>query len=308
MDKKHGHKAGYEHAAGHDHGTDSLSGRRVLGATLLNAVITVVEIGGGILSGSLALLSDAAHNFSDTAAIALSYVTNRIAQRPKDARKTFGYKRAEILAAFVNSAVLLTISIVLIFEAVLRWRSPTHINGALMIAVAAVGLVANLVTVLLLQRDAHKSLNIRSSYLHLLSDAFASVGVLVGGIVIELWGTVWVDPLITVLITLYIIRETWKVLRKTVDILMQSSAELDFAAIQKDIEENTEVLDIHHVHCWMIDEKTVFFEAHIDLEDMPLSEAEKVYDRIERLLQERHGISHVTLQAEVENCPDKSVF
>lgn len=294
--------------SGHTHDASKLSGKKIFWVTFLNATITVTEIVGGILSGSLALLSDAVHNFSDTIAIALSYFANRIAQKPKNANKTYGYKRAEILSAFINSSVLLAISLALIFEAYKRWQTPEHINGTLMAIVALIGLVANFVSMFLLEKDSHRNLNIKSSYLHLLSDTVSSVGVLVGGIAIQLWGIVWIDPLITVLISLYILRETWHIIRKTVDILMQSSADLDYETIKQEIEQIDSVKNIHHVHSWMINENTIHFEAHIDLEDMPLSEAEKIYDNIEHLLKEHYGISHVTLQAEVNKCVDKGMF
>ena len=275
---------------------------------MLNATITIAEVVGGILSGSLALLSDAVHNLSDTIAIALSYFANRIAQKPKDPKRSYGYKRAEILSAFINSSVLLSISIVLIYEAFKRLKAPESINGTLMIIVAFIGLVANLVSVYLLKSDSKGNLNIKSSYLHLLSDTVSSVGVLVGGVAIRLWGVLWIDPLITVLISLYILKETWKVIRTTVDILMQSSAILDYEAIKSDIERIDKVKNIHHVHTWMINEKTIYLEAHIDMEDMRLSEVENVYRKIEQCLKDDHGISHVTLQAEVNQCRDKRIF
>jgi cobalt-zinc-cadmium efflux system protein len=293
---------------GHTHDVSNLSGKKIFWVTLLNATITVAEIVGGILSGSLALLSDAIHNLSDTVAIALSYYANKIAQKPKDAKRTYGYKRAEILSAFINSTVLLAISIMLLFEAFKRLKSPESINGTLMITVAFIGLVANFISVYLLEKDSHENLNIKSSYLHLLSDTVSSVGVLIGGIAINIWDIVWIDPLITILISLYILKETWQVIKKTVDILMQSSAPLDYEAIKNDIEAIDKVKNIHHVHSWMINEKTIYFEAHIDMDDMQLSEVELIYDKIEHFLMEHHGISHVTLQAEVDKCCDKNIF
>ncbi|WP_215100371.1 cation diffusion facilitator family transporter [Planococcus sp. ISL-110] len=294
--------------AEHTHDVSNLSGRKIFWVTVLNATITIVEIIGGILSGSLALLSDAVHNLSDTIAIALTYFANKIARKPSNAKKSYGYKRAEILAAFINSSVLLAISFILIFEAFKRFNSPESINGTLMITVALIGLVANLVSVYLLEKDSHENLNIKSSYLHLISDTVSSVGVLVGGIAINIWGIVWIDPLITILISLYILKETWRVIRKTIDILMQSSAVLDYEAIKRDIEKMDKVKNIHHVHSWMMNEKMMHFEAHIDMEDMQLSEVEKIYDKIEKFLKEHHGISHVTLQAEVDKCSDKNIF
>jgi len=302
--ERHEHAHGQPHA--HDH--SGASGKRIFWVTVLNAAITVAEVAGGLLSGSLALLSDAVHNFSDTAAVALSYFTGKIAQRPKDAKRTYGYKRAEILSAFVNSSVLLGISFMLIVEAVKRLRSPETIDGTLMMVVALIGLVADILSVFLLESQSHKSLNLRSSYLHLISDTVSSIGVLAGGAAIKLWGIVWIDPLVTALISVFIIRETVRIIRKTVDILMQSSANLDYDAIIKGIEAMDKVVNIHHVHCWMSDENTIYFEAHIDMEDIPLSEAQKIYDKIERFLKEEHGVSHVTLQAEADKCCNKAVF
>ncbi|NLW08469.1 MAG: cation transporter [Firmicutes bacterium] len=291
---------------GHSH-SHAYTGKRVFWVALLKIFITLAEAVGGIISGSLALLSDAVHNLSDTAAVVLSYIANKIAGRAKDAKMTYGYKRAEILAAFINSAVLLGISLVLLFEAYRRLRAPEVIDGTLMITVALVGLVADFFSVFLLQKDAHKSLNIKASYLHLVSDTISSVGVLAGGIAIKLWGVVWVDPLVTVLIALYIVKATMEIIRKTVNILMQSAPPLDYEAIKAGILAIDKVKNIHHVHSWMIDEKTIYFEAHIDVDDMLLSEVEKIYDRIEKHLKGRYGISHVTLQAEVDRCCDKDI-
>jgi cobalt-zinc-cadmium efflux system protein len=290
------------------HDTAELSSKRIFWVTLLNAAITVAEIVGGIFSGSLALLSDAVHNLSDTVAIALSYYANKIAQKPKDPKRTYGYKRAEILTAFINSAVLSAISILLIFEAFKRLKSPESINGSIMMTVALIGLGANLASVYLLEKDSQGNLNIKSSYLHLLSDTVSSVGVLGGGIAIKLWGVVWLDPLITVMISLYILKETWQIIKKTVEILMQSAAPLDYEDIKKNVEAIDKVRNIHHVHSWMINEKTIYFEAHIELEDMQLSEAELIYDNIEKLLTEKYGVSHITLQAEVNKCCNKNIF
>ena len=276
--------------------------------TLLNAIITIAEIIGGLLSGSLALLSDAVHNLSDTFAIALSYYANRIAKKPKDSKKTYGYKRAEILSAFVNASILLAISSLLIIESIKRWQNPEVIDGKLMIIVASIGLVANFISVYLLEKDSHKNLNIKSSYLHLLSDTISSVGVVLGGIAIILWDVLWIDPLITLLISLYILRETWHIVKKTVEILMQSSADLDYDSIKQNVEQISGVTNIHHVHSWMVNENTIHFEAHIDIDDMILSEVQKIYDQVNHYLKEHYNISHTTLQAEVDQCQDKSFF
>lgn len=285
-----------------------LSAAKYLGVTLLNGLITAVEVAGGIMSGSLALLSDAAHNLGDTVSILLSYIAWRIAGREKDVHRTYGYKRAEIIAAFVNASALVAISLYLVVEAMRRFRNPEAIDSGLMIGVALFGLVANFVSMLLLKREAHGNMNVRSSYLHLLGDTVSSVGVLGGGIAIRIWGLFWIDPLITVLISVYIMRESWVIVKNSVGILMQSAADLDYGALQREIEAVPEVRNIHHVHTWMANEKTVYFEAHVDVEDCLLSSACALADKIERILKERYGIAHVTLQFEAGRCADKDFF
>ncbi len=285
-----------------------MSGARFLGVTLLNALITAVEIAGGILSGSLALLSDAAHNLGDTIAILTSYIAWRIAGKQKDVRRTYGYKRAEIIAAFVNASALVAISLFLVFEALRRFRDPETVESSLMIGVALFGLAANFVSMLFLKRESHGNMNVRSSYLHLLGDTVSSFGVLGGGIAIRIWGLFWIDPLVTLLISVYIMRESWVIVKNSVGILMQSAADLDYGAMQREIEALPEVRNIHHVHTWMANEKTVYFEAHIEVEDCLLSSACAVADKIERILQERYGIAHVTLQFETDRCREKEFF
>jgi len=292
----------------HAHTHVNLSAEKYLGVTILNGLITVVEIAGGILSGSLALLSDAAHNLGDTVSIATSYIAWRIAGKEKDVRRTYGYKRAEIIAAFVNASALVAISWFLVFEALRRFRNPETIDSGLMIGVAVFGLLANFVSMLLLQKAAHGNMNIRSSYLHLFGDTVSSIGVLGGGIAIRIWGLFWIDPLVTVLISLYIMRESWLIVKNSVNILMQSAADLDYGAMQREIDAIPGVRDIHHVHTWMANEETVYFEAHIDVDDCMLSSACVVADKIEGLLKENYGIAHVTLQFETGRCAEKSFF
>ena len=292
----------------HAHDVGNISGRKIFWVTVLNAAITAAEVVGGLISGSLALLSDSIHNLSDTIAVALSYFANKIARKPKTRQKTFGYKRAEIIAAFINSSVLLALSIMLLIEAYKRFRNPEPIDGTLMISVALIGLAANLFSVLLLKKDSKASMNIKASYLHLLSDTISSVGVVLGGIAIQIWSVTWIDPLITLFISLYIIRETWLIIKKTVDILMQSSPEIDLTGIKKSVEKIEHVRNIHHIHTWMIDEKTSMFEAHVEIEDMMLSDVEKIYPKIEEVLKEQFDIDHITLQAEVDQCCDKGII
>ena len=172
----------------------------------------------------------------------------------------------------MNASALVAISLFLVFEAVRRFRKPETIDSGIMIGVAAFGLLANFISMRLLRKGAHGNMNVRSSYLHLLGDTVSSVGVLGGGIAIRVWGVFWIDPLVTVLISLYIMRESWLIVKNSVGILMQSAADLDYGAMQREIEAVPEVRNIHHVHTWMANEETIYFEAHIELEDCLLSQ------------------------------------
>ncbi|RMG78769.1 MAG: cation transporter, partial [Bacteroidetes bacterium] len=197
----------------HDHknidNVQQVSKKR-LGITIfLNFLITVVEIIGGIVSGSLSLISDALHNFSDGIAVILSYFAVKLNEKPKNEKYTFGYKRAEILTAVFNASVLIGISIYLFIEAIDRLSNPSNIDSGLMIWVASIGLVANIAGTLLLKKDASHSLNIKSAYLHLLSDAISSAGVILGGFAIYFYDILWIDPLLTILISAYIIKESY---------------------------------------------------------------------------------------------------
>jgi cobalt-zinc-cadmium efflux system protein len=291
----------------HHHETGDITGVRLGAVTELNLIITAAEVVGGILSGSLALLSDALHNLGDSAAIVTSWIAHRIAARPNTPEKTYGYKRAEVLAAFVNALVLLALSIFLLGEAYRRFRSPEQIESTLMLIVATIGLLANVLSVFLLRSGSRENMNIRSSYLHLLSDSISSVGVILGGIAIQLWNVVWIDPLITVAISLYIIRETWHIVREAVDILMQASPRIDYEELKAAVEGVTGVKNLHHVHLWRSDEKSIYFEGHVDVEDMRVCDAQRIIGDIQQILHERFGIGHATIQVETDRCKDKEI-
>jgi len=291
----------------HHHASGNISGVRLGAVTGLNLTITAAEVIGGILSGSLALLSDALHNLGDSAAIVTSWIAHRIAVRPNNQEKTYGYKRAEVLAAFINALVLLTLSIFLLGEAYRRFRKPEQIESALMLTVATIGLLANVLSVLLLRSGSKENMNIRSSYLHLLSDSISSVGVILGGIAIRLWNVVWVDPLITVVISLYIIRETWHIVKEAVDILMQASPRIDYGELKAAVEGVPGVKNLHHVHLWRSDEKSIYFEGHVDVEDMRVCDAQRIIGDIQQILHERFGIGHATIQVETDRCEDKEM-
>lgn len=287
----------------HDHET----GRNLLWATLLNFLITAAEVIGGIISNSLALLSDALHNFSDGLAVFVAYVAQRISQRPSTLRKTFGYKRIQILAALFNASILFIICFYLIYEAYHRFIDPEPIKGLVMFIVASVGLIANVLALLLLQGSKEKNLNIRSAYLHLLGDTFSSVAVIAGGILIYFFRWYWVDPLLTFIISVYILFETWKVLRQTYDILMQGTpAGLDITAIADDLEKLDEIHDVHHIHAWNLDDQSIHFECHVNLnENLALDDTRVIHEKIEVILKGRYNINHITIQFEHNWCADK---
>ena len=288
----------------HHHG--ELKGRMVF-SIALNLIITVAEVIGGILSGSLALLSDSLHNFSDTMSLVASYLAIRIGEREKNEKYTFGYRRAEILVSFINSAVLVGVSLFLLVEAYRRFRDPEPIDGSLMLAVAIVGLLANLVSVLLLHSHVHESINVRSAYLHLMSDTLSSVAVVVGGVLIIKWNVTWVDPLVTVLVSLYILKEGYGILKESVEVLMEAAPELDLGAIKREIESVPGVKNAHHFHAWRIGENEVHFECHVEVNDIPVSEGQAIIDEVEKRLR-KYGITHVTVQLELDRCVNKGVI
>lgn len=285
-----------------------MSGLRFLLVTVLNALITVVELIGGLLSGSLALLSDAFHNLGDSASVVLAYVASRIGLKNSNTSKTFGYRRAEIISAFVNSVFLIVVSVFLIIESVRRILNPEPVNGGIMLIVAIVGTLANFVSALLLSRGAKNNLNIKATYLHILSDAMSSFGIIIGAIIIQIWHINIVDPIVTTLVSGYMMWETWPVLKEAINILMQAAPNLDFEAMKHDMLKEPGVVNVHHIHAWQIDENRIMFSAHINLNDQLLSDVEPIYRHLENLLQKKYHVDHVTLQAEVFRGKSNELF
>jgi len=282
--------------------------RNLLVTMLLNFLITAVEIAGGMLSGSLSLLSDAIHNLSDGIAVIITYGALRISRRPSTLRHTFGLKRAELLAAIVNASTLIVISFFLIREAITRFAAPAPISGGLMFWVAGIGLVANAAGTLLLKKGAEGNLNLRAAYLHLLGDAISSVGVMIGAVCIMTLGINWVDSALTILISLYILKETYDIVRQSIDVIMMTTPEqIDMRELQKGVESIPGVRNIHHLHIWRLNDSDIHFEAHIEVEDVPVSKTEEIRRQIHRYLHERHDITHTTLQFECDSCLKKEL-
>ncbi|MCW0483915.1 cation diffusion facilitator family transporter [Gaoshiqia sediminis] len=272
-----------------------------LGITIvLNVMITVAQIIGGLISGSLALISDAVHNLSDGVAVLLAYVADRLGRRERTAKSTFGYKRAEILAAFLNALVLIAISFFLMIEAIERFFSPQEVDFRWMLWLGVLGFVANSLSVLLLHRDHHHSLNIRAAYLHLLGDALTSLAVIVGAVFIWLWNWHWIDPLVTLLISFYLLFHTFKLLKESTEILMQfAPTDIHTDDVKHKLESLAEISRVYHIHLWRLTDQTVHFEAHVELTgDLQLSQTRRISEQINTLLQTEFGIAHVTLQFE----------
>jgi len=291
------------------HHHENPSGRLLI-SILLNGLITLVEIVGGVFSNSLALISDAIHNLSDTLALILAWFANNFSGRKPDARRTFGYKRFEILSAFINASVLTAISIYLIYEAILRFLHPEPVRSGLMFIIAGIGLVTNLTSMLFLHHDSSKNLNIKAAYVHQLGDTLSSVAVIGGAILLYYTKVLWIDPLLTLIISIVIIIQAYKILRESINILMQSTpGNLNLDEIKICLEKYPMIRNIHHVHCWQLQDHDILFEAHIETsKDLLLSESGKLLKEVEEILKQKFQITHTTLQVEFDVCGDKAMI
>jgi cobalt-zinc-cadmium efflux system protein len=294
----------------HSHGDKTVNSKNLLWVTLLNLLITAAELIGGILSNSLSLLSDALHNLSDSFASFIAWIAIRLSSKNSTPKATFGLKRIEILAALFNAVTLIVLIIYLFREAWFRLQNPEPVNSVVMLMVATVGLLANIYAVILLKKDSAKNLNIKAAYIHLIGDSLSSAVVILGGFLMLYFEIYWIDPLITFLIGLYILKETFEILKETVNILMQHTPEcLDLHEIKREIEKIEEVNNIHHIHAWNLTDQLIHFEAHVDIkEDLHLSQVEKVRAQIENILKNSFNIDHITLQFEYKTTDHKSMI
>jgi len=271
----------------------------------MNIIITVVEVLGGIFSGSLALLSDALHNFNDITSALVSYIALRLGEKDNTISRTYGYKRAEILAAFLNSLALILIALFLFKEAYSRYLGGmVEIRTGLMLLVAAIGLAANLIAVVFLKKDAEHNINVRSAYTHLLGDTFSSVAVIAGGVCMRYFAWFWLDPLLTVIIALYVLKEGAVIFIESLGVLLDSTPSgIDLLMVQKDIESIPGVKNIHHVHIRQVSEHDIHLEGHINLqEDQAVSKTCVINGRIEEVLRNKYNIGHSTIQFEIDGC------
>lgn len=291
------------------HHHHEVSGRNLGLAILLNTVITLAQGIGGIISGSMALLSDAAHNFSDVLSLIISYLANRLARRDATEKETFGFRRSEILAAFINSATLIVISILILSEAIQRLINPVTISAIWVIYLAIAGIFVNGVSALLIRKDSTENMNMKSVYLHLFSDMLTSVAVLLGGLAVKYLDWYWADGVLSIAIAIYLLYLSWGIFRSALRIIMQfTPEEVDIPKIVKEIENIPGVKNIHHIHVWQINEHDLMFEAHIDVsEDVKVSGFEKILVQIKTVLSQ-YNINHSTIQPEFTVDDNKQII
>jgi cobalt-zinc-cadmium efflux system protein len=286
----------------HNHSHHEVQGKSLLFSIVLNIVITVAQVIGGILSGSLALISDALHNFSDVLTLIFSYIANVLSRRKASLDQTFGYKRAELIAAFVNSITLIVVAIYLIFEASHRFSNPQEIKSNLVIWMSILGIVINGISALMLKKDADHNINIKSAYIHLFTDMMASVAVLIGGILMKLYQIYWIDSALTLAIALYLIYVGYDLLKESTKMLMLfTPSDIDIKELVREVHQISGVNKLHHIHVWHLNDHELHLEAHLDCsEDIKMSEFNILLEKMEAVLLEKFNINHINIQPEFQ--------
>jgi cobalt-zinc-cadmium efflux system protein len=287
-----------------------VKGKNLVFSILLNLVITIAQIVGGIVSGSFALISDALHNFSDVLSLIFSLFANKLSRRKASLDQTFGYKRAELIAAFVNAITLIVVAFILIYEAVLRFFHPEPIQSTIVIWLALLGIVVNGGSVLLLKKDSEHNLNMKSAYLHLLTDMMASVAVLVGGILMHFYGWFWVDSVMTMLIAFYLIYVSYDLIKTSTKMLMLFTPDhINITDIVREVHKIKGVAKLHHIHVWHLNDDELHLEAHLDCsEDIKMSDFNTLLDEIEAVLFSEFQINHINIQPEFKKEEDSKDF
>lgn len=293
----------------HIHTTQRLRKRNLLLTIVINIAITAAQVVGGFISGSLALISDALHNFTDVVSLVISYIASVFSYKEASENKTFGYKRAEIIAAFINACSLLVIAIFLIIEAFQRFFQPSSIDAELVIWLSIVAIVGNGLSVIILHKDAQSNMNIRSSYLHLFTDLLGSVAVLIGGLLMKFYALYWIDAFLSLIIAVYLILVGFQLAKKAFNVLMLfTPPDIDVDALINRVNKIERVKHIHHIHIWQLNDDEVHLEAHVDFEeDIRLSEFDEILLLIEKEV-EKFGINHVNIQPEFEKPDNKNII
>lgn len=287
----------------HDHHKSSqVKGNKVLFSIILNLILTVAQLVGGIISGSLALISDTLHNFSDVVSLSISYFANKLIRKEASYKRTFGYKRAEIMAAFINSSTIIIVAVFLIYEAIHRFIEPQEIGSDIVIWMAILGIAVDGLSMLLLKKDSDKNMNMKSAYIHMLSDLASSVAVLIGGLLMKYYEIWWIDGVLTLIIAFYLIYVGYDLLRKSFNVLMLfTPEEVRVEEITQKVNALPRIKSMHHIHIWQLNEDEVHLEAHLEFkEDVKISEFDLILQEIEELLFHDFGINHITIQPEYQ--------
>ena len=295
----------------HTHGTLSLintNQRRLLVALSITGLMTIVELAGGLISNSLALIGDAGHMFTDTLALGLSLFALNLTKRPANQTKTYGYYRAEILAALVNGTILVLVSGYIFYEAYHRFVEPPEVRGGLMLIVAAIGLAANVVGISVLRSAGSRNLNVKGAFLHMWSDTLSSVGVIAAGAIIFVTGRTIADPIISIIIGVLILRGAGGLVWESINILLEAVPKnLDVSRINDAVRKIKGVRDIHDVHLWAITSGMHAMSCHLLIEDQMVSNCTQIVQEVNKTLSQEFGISHSTVQLECEECENSPV-
>lgn len=288
----------------HHHGEEDMGDSRLVWAIFINMLLTVAQVIGGIVSGSLSLIADALHNFSDASSLLIALVARKIGRRPADDFKSFGYKRSEVIATFINLITLVIVGIYLIYEALFRLYEPQIIEGWIVIIVAGVALVIDLATALLTYSMSKDSMNIRAAFLHNVSDALASLGVIIAGTLILLYQWYWSDTVLTLMIAAYVLYQAYSLLPTTIHILMEGTPiNISINEVITKMEDIDGVTGVHHLHLWQLNEHKNALEAHVQIKDF--NDSQNIKKQLKALLEEHFFILHSSLEFEVEHCGHK---
>lgn len=293
------------HGHSHGHAAGSTDERRIGIAFLIIGVFMIVEIAGGLISGSLALLADGGHMVSDTAALGMSWLAIRVGKRPADHHRSYGYQRIEVLAAFVNGCTLFAIAAWIVFEAVQRFASPVHVLGGTMLSVAIAGLLANIVAFFVLNGGNRQNLNMRSAWLHVLGDLLGFVVAIVAAGVILWTGWMPIDPLLSIIVAILILKSAYEIVKSSAHILLEGTPEgFDVEALRADLALAVpHATDIHHIHAWSLTSEKAMATLHVRC--APEATADALIAALNSRLKERFGITHTTIQVEPAGCEDE---
>jgi len=301
-----GHANGCTH---HHHISEDTTGSRLLITLALNFIIPVVQVVGGIAAHSMALISDATHNFSDFTAILISYIALKIGKKGASLQNTFGYRRAEILAALLNVMILLGASAIIVYGAFQRIRNPEIVSGGLVMEIAAIGVIGNGFSAWLLHRDAKDSLNVRGAFLHMMGDMLTSVVVLINGLILIFKPWYWMDPLLSLLIVVFILKSGWGILKESAAILMNATpGNLDIQSVQTFLQSFQDIFGVHYLHAWSLGSSGVAFSCHVVVQDQPISQTRQLREKISHALFHEFGIDHPVLQFETSACGSGNLF